>query len=241
MDIMNWLTTFIAGWKLSNTFKKMLLERENYLCCYCGANFRMRIHAKTVLNLLNMSNTDELLYKLKNDASLHIYETAAYNIFRNSKFSKFNNYIISEYFDDESLGTCVKGIRNENLERLTFPDNKFDIVINSDVLEHVGNLEQALWEVKRVLKPGGFHVFTIPVDYELPITTERARIVDGKVVHLMEPVMHGDSIRGEGILAFRDFGKDVLDYMSREGFQCNEFRYYIGNAFVTSVYYAQKQ
>jgi SAM-dependent methyltransferase len=237
---MNGLAYLIADWKLSNNFKKLLLERENYLCCYCNANFRMRMHAGAVLKLLDISNTDELIYRLRNDVSLHIYETAAYNIFRDSKLKKLNNYVISEYFDEESLGTYVNGVRHENLEHLTFPDNKFDIVINSDVLEHVGNLEKALSEVKRVLKPGGFHVFTIPVDHELPITTERARVVDGKVVHLMEPVMHGDSIRGEGILTFRDFGKDVLDYMSRDGFQCKEFRYFIGNEFIASVYYAQK-
>jgi hypothetical protein len=57
----------------------------------------------------------------------------------------------------------------------------------------------------------------------------------------MAPVMHGDTIRGEGILVFRDFGQDVLGYMSRAGLQCNEFRYFIGNEFITSVYYAQKQ
>jgi SAM-dependent methyltransferase len=157
------------------------------------------------------------------------------------KIRKLINYEVSEYFDDKPYGSYVNDIRNENLERLTFPNNRFDVVINSDVLEHVGNLKQALSEIKRVLKPGGFHVFTIPVDYELPRTVERAKITDGKVEYLMEPVMHGDSIRREGVLAFRDFGSDVLDYMSIEGFECKEFRYHKDDKYITSVYYAQKK
>ena len=150
------------------------------------------------------------------------------------------NYVVSEYFDDRSCGTYVNGIRNENLEQLTFQDNSFDVLINSDVLEHVSDLNKALSEIKRVLKPGGFHIFTLPVDYELPKTTERAIVVDGKIKHIMKPVMHGDTIRGSGILAFRDFGKNVLQYMSRDGLECKELKYFKGNEFITSVYYAQK-
>ncbi len=148
--------------------------------------------------------------------------------------------MVSEYFDDHPPGTCVNGIRNENLECLTYSDNSFNILINSDVLEHVSDLNKALSEIKRVLKPGGFHVFTLPVDYELPKTIERARIHDKKIEYLMAPVMHGDTIRGSGILAFRDFGKNVLEYISRDGLECKELKYFRDNAFITSVYYAQK-
>jgi SAM-dependent methyltransferase len=201
----------------------------------------MRHHAATVIKLLGMSSAKHLIGRLQKDDSFHTYESAAYNVFRMQKIRKLINYEVSEYFDDKPYGSYVNDIRNENLERLTFPNNRFDVVINSDVLEHVGNLKQALSEIKRVLKPGGFHVFTIPVDYELPRTVERAKITDGKVEYLMEPVMHGDSIRREGVLAFRDFGSDVLDYMSIEGFECKEFRYHKDDKYITSVYYAQKK
>ncbi len=154
---------------------------------------------------------------------------------------KIDNYQVSEYFDNTPFGSSVNGVRNENLEGLTFPDNSLDILINSDVLEHVGDLNRALSEIRRVLKPGGFHVFTIPVDFELSKTIERASVVDGKVEHLLEPVMHGDTVRGDGILAFRDFGSDVLEYMSRDGFRCKEHKYFKNGRFITSVYYAQKQ
>ncbi len=239
--MMNSFRQLISRWELSNNFKETLLERENYFCCYCGANNRMRFHAETVLKLLNISSTKELIKKLRENPDYCIYETAAYNVFRDKKLKKLNNYVVSEYFDNKSLGSHVRGIRNENLEALTFPDSKFDILINSDVLEHISDLNSALSEIKRVLKPGGYHVFTIPVDYEMEKTTERAKVVDGSVRHLLEPVMHGDPIRGEGILAFRDFGRDVLDYMSRDGLVCKEVKYFQKGIYITSVYYAQKQ
>lgn len=234
------LAEFIEGWSLSDNFKKQLLERENYMCIYCLANYRQRVHAETVLFVLNLARTGKLIAKLKSDTSFKIYETAAYSVFKNDALRNMVNYVVSEYFDDRPFGTCVNGIRNENLEQLTFPDNSFDVLINSDVLEHVSDLNKALSEIKRVLKPGGFHVFTLPVDYELPKTTERAVLVDGKIKHIMKPVMHGDTIRGSGILAFRDFGKNVLEYMSRAGLECKELKYFKGNEFITSVYYAKK-
>jgi SAM-dependent methyltransferase len=234
------LSKTIATWKSSSSFKDALLKRENYLCIYCLANFRMRSLADAVLKLLTIDKTGGLVERLISDANFSIYETAAYSVFRLGSIKKMNNYMVSEYFDDMPFGSRVNGIRNENLECLTFPDNSFDILINSEVLEHVSDLNKALSEVKRVLKPGGFHVFTIPVDIELPKTIERAKIVDGNVEHLLEPVIHGDSIRGEGILAFRDFGSDVLDFMSRGGFECKEFKYIKRGQLITSVYYAQK-
>ncbi|TWJ32603.1 class I SAM-dependent methyltransferase [Geobacter argillaceus] len=240
-EIKTELTKIVSPWKLSDSFKQALLERENYICLYCFANFRIRAHADSALRLLNMSKTSDLIKRLKFDDDFRFYETAAYNLFRMDDIKKINNYQVSEYFDNSPFGSRVNGVRNENLEGLTFPDNSFDVLINSDVLEHVGDLNKALSEIRRVLKPGGFHVFTIPVDFELPKTIERASVVDGKVEHLLEPVMHGDTVRGDGILTFRDFGSDVLDYMSRDGFRCKEHKYFKNGCFITSVYYAQKQ
>ena len=240
-ELAQWLKDTTAQWKLSNEFKKSLLERENHMCCYCDARFRMRAHAEAVLKLLNMPDTSALIRKLKEERRFLIYETAAYNVFRSKKMTRISNYMISEYFEGMPFGVNVNNIRNENIEQLTFPDNTFDVLITSDVLEHVSDLEKALSEIKRVLKSGGFHVFTIPVDNVLQKTRERARIVNGKIDHLMEPVMHGDSIRPEGILAFRDFGGDVLSYLSRPGLECNEFKYFIKDKYITSVYYAQKK
>ncbi len=235
------LANLIDSWNTSSNFKKKLLERENYTCTNCMANFRQRAHADTALKVLGLAKTEDLIDKLKYDHHFNVYETASYNVFRNAAIHTMSNYVVSEYYDDQPFGACINGIRNENLEQLSFPNNSFDLLLNSDVLEHVIDLDKTLSETKRVLKPGGFHVFTIPVDYDLPKTRERAKIVSGRIEHLMPPMMHGDSIRSSGILAFRDFGKDVLSYMSRDGFLCKEVKYYKDDEFITAVYFAQKQ
>lgn len=45
---------------------------------------------------------------------------------------------------------------------LSFPDNHFDVITCMEVIEHVGQPEQLLSEIKRVLKPGGHLLMTFP-------------------------------------------------------------------------------
>lgn len=47
---------------------------------------------------------------------------------------------------------------------LKFPANTFDAVVALEVLEHVFDPQKVLWEIKRVLKKGGYAVFLVPTD-----------------------------------------------------------------------------
>jgi len=47
-------------------------------------------------------------------------------------------------------------------KKMPFDDASFDVVISTEVLEHVPNPDDYLMEVKRVLKPGGMFFFTVP-------------------------------------------------------------------------------
>ena len=46
--------------------------------------------------------------------------------------------------------------------RLPFPDASFDLVVNNQVMEHVADLNAALREIDRVLKPGGVLLSLFP-------------------------------------------------------------------------------
>jgi SAM-dependent methyltransferase len=48
------------------------------------------------------------------------------------------------------------------VETLDFPDERFDVVVSCDVIEHVENDRGALEEMVRVLRPGGILVLTVP-------------------------------------------------------------------------------
>ncbi|MDF5731913.1 MAG: bifunctional 2-polyprenyl-6-hydroxyphenol methylase/3-demethylubiquinol 3-O-methyltransferase UbiG [Rhizonema sp. PD38] len=43
--------------------------------------------------------------------------------------------------------------------QLSFPNNSFDVVVSSDFLEHIEDLDKAISEMSRILKSGGIFVF----------------------------------------------------------------------------------
>lgn len=47
-------------------------------------------------------------------------------------------------------------------ENLSLPDNFFDIVLCSEVIEHLTHPENSIKEIRRVLKPGGVAIITTP-------------------------------------------------------------------------------
>ena len=59
-----------------------------------------------------------------------------------------------------------------DLTSLSFSDNSFDVVICNHVLEHIVNEKQALNEIYRVLKPGGWAIIQVPIASELAQTIE---------------------------------------------------------------------
>ena len=128
------------------------------------------------------------------------------------------HYICSEYFDNVSKGQKNQdGIICQDLEDLTFYSDYFDLVITQDVFEHIQEPEKAFVEIRRVLKPGGYHIFTIPYHEEKP-TLRRIIIEDGKIIHQYPPVYHGDPLREQGALVFTDFGSDMDIMIEKPGF-----------------------
>ncbi len=111
---------------------------------------------------------------------------------------------------------------NQDLERLTFPDASFDIVITSDVLEHVRLEDRAHREIRRVLRPGGIYLFTVP-HFRNGRTLTRVEIVDpddpSRDRHLMEPEYHGNANAEDGrALAYRAYGIDLDERLRELGF-----------------------
>lgn len=120
----------------------------------------------------------------------------------------------------------IKGVRHEDVEQLSFADGSFDLVLSNDVLEHVVNPAKALEEAYRILRPQGELLMTVPFHLGLEKSVRRAEIVDGKLVHLLPEVYHGNPVSGEGSLVFTDFGWDFLQQMRAAGFARAELRFY---------------
>jgi SAM-dependent methyltransferase len=102
--------------------------------------------------------------------------------------------------------TRADGAVCEDITALTFGDESFDLIISSDVLEHVPSLDKAFSETARALRPGGAHLFTVPPRAK---TKKRVEVIDGKVHHIETPEYHRDPLSASGILAFWDVGPDL--------------------------------
>ena len=65
-----------------------------------------------------------------------------------------------------------------DLMRLPHPDDIFDVVICSHVLEHIPDDRQGMRELFRVLKPGGWAILQVPIALALEHTYENPAITD---------------------------------------------------------------
>lgn len=156
--------------------------------------------------------------------NIKIYAAEAVTPFAMQMRGIFAKFIGSEFSADPNLAREMFPIPLEDLCRLSFADNVFDIVSTNEVLEHVPDLDMALAEICRVLVPGGVHIGTHPFRFMAQDSQVRARMVDGKVEHLMEPEIHGDPFGNKGSLVFELPGWDIIGRCLKSGFAHAEMR-----------------
>lgn len=128
-------------------------------------------------------------------------------------------YLATHYFPDIPPGGYeASGIRCENLERQTFADGEFDIVLTQDVMEHVFDPGAAYREIHRTLKGGGLYLHTFPMrKWMSDAIVKRAELgSDGVVIHLTEPEYHGNPIDAKGVLVTHDYGYDVHQWIAQQ-------------------------
>lgn len=126
----------------------------------------------------------------------------------------------SEFFPDVAPGDYRGSVQCQDVQSLTHASEHFDICTSTEVFEHVPDDALGFAEMFRVLKPGGSLVFTVPLS-DCEQTVERARVsADGTVEHLLAPEYHGDPVGAEGrVLAFRNYGRDIVERLRAAGFQ----------------------
>lgn len=96
-----------------------------------------------------------------------------------------------------------------DIQDLPFPASSFDIVLHSDTLEHVPDPSAALKECRRVLKPGGYCIFTVPM-----VIGRLSRSRSG-----LPPSHHGSvNEEGDDYLVHTEFGADVWNFAMQAGF-----------------------
>lgn len=125
-------------------------------------------------------------------------------------------YIASHYYPQVATGTMHHGYRCEDIENLTFADNSIDIHVTQDVMEHIFDAKRAFREIARTLKPGGIHIFAVPIERKFEPTllcAERGAL--GNITHHTKPEYHGNPIDAQGCLVVRKWGYDIMDFIYR--------------------------
>lgn len=233
----------ICGNDVAFFYEDEALYRESLFCAMCLTTSRYRSIARGILqaiweltgleaqSLADLSSVPEQPHLNIYDTQVPYYwETCSYPIPDLLSRCSWIDVFTSTYRPDETLGISLgAGTTNQNLERLTYPDDSFDIVITSDVMEHVRLDYLAHREIRRVLKPGGFYLFTVPHFRHVKETLTRVAIVDPSNPRrdrfLMEKEYHGDANSKDGrALSYRAYGTEIDDSLAALGFKVEYYR-----------------
>ncbi|MGA2912006.1 MAG: class I SAM-dependent methyltransferase [Methanoregula sp.] len=187
--------------------------RESIICPNCGSISRDRM---MIYGLQYGLATMIPISKMKTDKSLKVLETSGsrgHPPYLSKLFDYYNIWydplvLKSGYYDKRKHG---------DLQELNFDDNFFDIILCSDVFEHVRLPQKAFSEVFRVLKKGGILVLQVPF---LGLDKHNVQFVEpvgDKDIFLSTPQYHDAHT-----LVYQLFGGlDLIPTLSCTGFHVN--------------------
>jgi SAM-dependent methyltransferase len=176
--------------------------RDHYVCEACGSIPRERAL---------MLATERFA---PNWRELTIHESSPGNRGASMRLAaECTRYIPSQFFPGQQAGSIVGKHRCENLEAMSFADQSIDIHVTQDVLEHVFEPARAFQEIARTLRPGGMHIFTVPLVTKERPSRVRAQMVGGQVVYLEPAQYHGNPVGDGRALVTMDWGYDICRYI----------------------------
>lgn len=205
----------VDSWQIDSHWKRMIERREGLGCSVCGSVSRFRYLARVIMEELGAL---DLGYDSFSD-----YANSTH--FKQLRVAEVNGCgALHDYLDlnpelaYSEYGSEDPATPSEDLTGLSYRDSEFDLVVTSDTLEHVPDLPRALDEIERILKPGGRHIFTVPVVWDGRKTRRRAVLDGDRIVHLYPPSYHGVwNAQSPDRLVFHEFGDDALDYLRTPG------------------------
>ena len=193
--------------------------RESLFCRYCRSTARTRMLASGILQVVGDSSCRCIADLAMAVGGPQVLDTDCYSpIFQ--YLSKANFYSSTVYLPERDFGTEVySNVMNVNLEHMPFEDESFDVVITSDVMEHVRRDHLAHAEIHRCLKRFGHYIFTVPFVPQWEKNQIRVDSSGTQDVALMENEYHGDPVSGKGILVYRIYGNELIEQLKDLGFE----------------------
>jgi len=132
---------------------------------------------------------------------------------------RYPYYLGAEYLPDETSRERHFPLPHVDLQAIPYGDGSFEVFVSGDVFEHIPDLDRALQEVVRVLKPGGILVSTFPFTPQRIETEVRASLDEaGHIIHHLPAEYHGNPVDPPGgSLVFQFPGWDILQKLRNWG------------------------
>jgi predicted O-methyltransferase YrrM len=167
--------------------------RANAQCPNCGSLERHRL---VWLYFERKTN----LFDPPRKKMLHIAPEAAFA-------DRLANHPAIDYLSGDLESPWHQAMVKMDITNITMPDNAFDVIYCSDVLEHVPDDRQAIQELYRVLKPGGWAVLNVPIIRERTFEDSAITSREDRMRHYLHP------------LHVRAYGKDYAERLAEGGFR----------------------
>lgn len=192
-------------------------------CPECGASHGTRNVARAILSAVGLNWDKPLSEALDALAHLDILELADRGPLHGA-LCDLPGYQCCELLPDTRPGfRNASGTLCQDFTTLTFANTSFDLVISQDVLQYLPDPWPAFAETSRILKPGGKHIFTVPVHENLEASRCRTRKnLAGETAHIHPPVYHSSIADASGHLVHWDFGQDILQRLAESGITARE-------------------
>lgn len=133
-------------------------------------------------------------------------------------FQKFSSFPGIDYCPVDKFTEGYRyppGTIDMDITEMDYPDNNFDFILCSHVLEHILDDKKAMMELYRVLKPDGWGILQVPIDMQRDETYEDNSIT--KPDERQKAFGQFDHVR--------IYGKDYIDRLRSVGFSV-EFNQY---------------
>ena len=186
----------IREWKLS-AYEIAYIDRQQGLQCQrCSSNLRTMALALAICRCYGQNGTFVDFIKNARTQRLRVLE--------------INEAGGLTQFLSELPGHTIQRYPDVDMRCMPYPEHSYDLVVHSDTLEHVPDPIAALTECYRVLSPGGYCAFTIPVIVDR-MTRSRAGLPRS---------YHGSSGQRAADLAVEtEYGCDAWAHLMLAGFQ----------------------
>lgn len=139
-------------------------NRPNARCIECGSLERHR------LQLLYLTQRTNLLTSHAPLKLLHFApEKSLYPIISRHKHI---DYTACDLEPESADLRDIPNVQKADITHMPFAGNSFDVILCNHVLEHIEDDRRAMQELYRVMKPGGWGIFQVPIRWRYEKTYE---------------------------------------------------------------------